>query len=41
VLGTAGGAAWWRAARHVGFVPAFVVAVDAVLGRPGRRRSAG
>jgi hypothetical protein len=35
VLGTAGGAAWWRVARHVGFVPAFVVDVDAVLLKPG------
>jgi hypothetical protein len=28
---TTGGGAWWRGAKNVGFLPAFVVAVDALL----------
>jgi hypothetical protein len=31
VLATTRGRAWWQDAKHVGFVPAFVVDVDAVL----------
>ena len=31
VLGTARGAAWWNEAKHAGFIPGFVVDVDAVL----------
>ena len=33
VLATARGGAWWQRAKHVGFVPAFVVAVDAMLAK--------
>jgi len=33
VLGTVRGAAWWRTAKHVGFVPEFVADVDAMLAR--------
>src|SRR5258705_9092588 len=33
ILGTVRGAAWWRSAKHVGFVPAFVADVDAVLAK--------
>jgi hypothetical protein len=31
VLATTRGRAWWQDAKHVGFVPAFVADVDAVL----------
>jgi len=31
VLATVRGKAWWQTAKHVGFVPAFVTDVDAVL----------
>jgi hypothetical protein len=27
------GAAWWRTAKHIGFIPAFVADVDALLAR--------
>jgi hypothetical protein len=33
VLGTVRGAAWWRSAKHVGFIPAFVADVDAVIAK--------
>jgi len=33
VLKTQRGEAWWRTAKHVGFVPGFVVDVDAVLAK--------
>jgi len=33
VLGTARGGAWWRRAKQVGFIPDYVVDVDAVLAR--------
>lgn len=33
VLMTVGGGTWWRSARHVGFVPAFVAYVDALLAK--------
>jgi hypothetical protein len=33
VLMTAGGDAWWRSAKNVGFVPAFVADVDALLAK--------
>ena len=33
VLRTVRGEAWWRTAKHVGFVPGFVVDVDAVLAK--------
>ena len=33
VLRTARGEAWWRSAKHVGFVPGFVADVDAVLAK--------
>jgi len=32
LLGTARGGAWWRNTKHVGFIPRFVVDVDALLG---------
>lgn len=35
VLRTVRGGAWWRSAKHVGFIPAFVADVDAVLARDG------
>jgi hypothetical protein len=34
LLTTPGGSAWWREAKTVGFVPAYVADVDAVLTRP-------
>lgn len=33
LLSTPRGGAWWQQAKHIGFVPAFVVNVDAVLGK--------
>lgn len=33
ILTTPGGESWWREAKHIGFAPAFVADVDAVLGR--------
>jgi hypothetical protein len=33
LLGTARGEAWWRSAKHVGFIPRFVVDVDALLAK--------
>ena len=33
LLRTMRGEAWWRSAKHIGFVPAFVVDVDAVLAK--------
>jgi len=33
VLSTARGGTWWRNAKHKGFIPAFVLDVDAVLTR--------
>jgi hypothetical protein len=33
VLRTARGGAWWRGAKHVGFVPGFVSDVDAVIAK--------
>lgn len=33
VLMTPGGGAWWHSARNVGFIPAFVADVDALLAR--------
>jgi hypothetical protein len=33
ILRTPSGEAWWRHAKHVGFVPAFVVDVDAVIAK--------
>jgi|SRR5437660_9240549 len=33
LLGTARGRAWWRSAKHTGFIPGFVVDVDAVLAK--------
>ena len=33
LLRTARGGAWWRSAKHTGFIPAFVADVDAVLAR--------
>ena len=35
VLNTPRGEAWWRNAKHVGFVPGFVVDVDAMLAKSG------
>ena len=35
VLNTPRGETWWRSAKHVGFVPAFVTDVDAVLASSG------
>jgi hypothetical protein len=35
VLRTARGGVWWRNAKNVGFIPDFVVAVDAMLSRDG------
>jgi hypothetical protein len=31
ILATTRGAAWWQTAKHVGFIPAFVADVDAIL----------
>src|SRR2546430_15860417 len=31
LLGTARGGTWWRSAKHTGFIPGFVLNVDAVL----------
>ena len=33
LLGTARSGAWWRSAKHTGFIPGFVVDVDAVLAK--------
>ena len=33
VLGTARGGTWWRGAKHTGFIPGFVLDVDAVLAK--------
>jgi len=33
LLVTAGGGAWWRSARNLGFIPAFVADVDALLAK--------
>jgi hypothetical protein len=33
LLSTAGGATWWRSAKHTGFPPGFVSDVDAVLAK--------
>ena len=33
MLRTARGGAWWHSAKHTGFIPAFVLDVDAVLAR--------
>jgi hypothetical protein len=33
LLGTAGGEAWRRSAKHIGFIPRFVVDVDALLAK--------
>jgi hypothetical protein len=33
VLGTVRGEAWWRSAKHTGFIPGFVLDVDAVLAK--------
>ena len=33
LLGTARGGAWWRGAKHMAFIPGFVVDVDAVLAK--------
>jgi hypothetical protein len=43
LLNTVRGAAWWRSAKHSGFIPGFVADVDAVLastkGRPETKLS--
>jgi len=36
LLTTHGGAAWWRSAKQIGFVPAFVADVDAMLLKPSK-----
>jgi len=36
VLGTARGGTWWRSAKHTGFIPGFVLDVDAVLAKDSR-----
>ena len=33
VLSTARGRTWWHSAKHIGFIPGFVLDVDAVLAR--------
>src|ERR1700730_1291002 len=33
LLRTARGGTWWRSAKHIGFIPGFVVDVDAVLAK--------
>jgi hypothetical protein len=33
LLGTARGGTWWRSAKHTGFIPGFVLDVDAVLAK--------
>ncbi len=35
LLRTARGSAWWRSAKHLGFIPAFVTDVDAILAEQG------
>jgi hypothetical protein len=40
VLTTPGGAAWWRDAKHAGFLPAYVADVDAVLAKHINQSSA-
>src|ERR1700730_5687485 len=35
LLSTARGEAWWRSAKHTGFIPGFVLDVDAVLAKNG------
>ena len=41
LLRTAAGGTWWRSAKHVGFVPAFVAAVDAMLAEEASPRQVG
>ena len=36
LLRTARGETWWRGAKHIGFIPAFVADVDAMLAKDGR-----
>ncbi len=36
LLGTPRGAAWWNSAKHKGFIPAFIMDVDAMLARDSR-----
>jgi len=36
LLRTERGEAWWRSAKHIGFIPGFVADVDAVLARDSR-----
>jgi hypothetical protein len=33
LLHTERGRAWWRSAKHIGFIPGFVADVDAVLAK--------
>ena len=33
LLATARGGAWWRGAKHVGFLPAYVAEVDALVAK--------
>ena len=33
LLKTERGGAWWRTAKHIGFIPGFVTDVDAFLAR--------
>ena len=35
LLRTARGSVWWRTAKHLGFIPAFVADVDAMLAKDG------
>jgi hypothetical protein len=35
LLRTARGKAWWRSAKHIGFIPGFVADVDALLAEEG------
>jgi len=37
LLKTVRGEAWWRSAKHIGFIPAFVADVDAVLAKDSGR----
>jgi hypothetical protein len=37
LLKTERGATWWRSAKHIGFIPAFVADVDAVLAKDSGR----
>src|SRR3954463_2465202 len=36
LLGAAAGESWWRRSKQIGFPPAFVLAVDALLVKPPR-----